>query len=394
MNFSHLSKSISSSHLITKIDQRSLATASGQDIIDLSIAEANLYPPNELIEAFSRNLRNDKLNAYVASSGIDALKSLMANWANEDYQINTNPDNIVVSAGARGSLFAIMQAILNPGDEVILFSPYWSGYPNQIKLIGAIPKIIALDKDDSFSLEINDLKHAFNSRTKMIIINNPHNPTSIIWDENTISQILLWAKEKNIFVVSDEVCAVEIFNENTFTPTAKIVQSYENLAVVRSFSKNLSIPGWRIGWTITNKVLAQKMALIQSSTLGGVHSTLQYALVEAWEAFKPWMQSSLRTTQERMEMLYNCLNKIHGFRTLKAQAGLTLFTDVQYYLGKELAGTVPKDADHFTEIIFEKTGVLLSSGENFGIGGFVRFCFTQDQALLKKATEKIIEILQ
>jgi len=394
MQFSYFSSKISKSYLLEKREMIKNAINEGLEIIDLSIAEPNIIPPYQLIEAFEQYLRDHKYNKYPPALGITELRENVAIWATQDCQFNISYKNIAITIGARGALFSIMQAILNPGDEVLLFAPYWSGYPSQIKLLGAIPKIISLDEDEDFLPYIEQLDKAYNTKTRLLIINNPHNPTGLIWNEELLTKLLNWANSKNIFVIADEVCSVEIFDDNRFTSMGKIKKSFNNFAIIRSFSKNLAIPGWRIGWAIGSEDLINKIDSIQGAVNGGCHSITQYALVDSWVHLEPWLNKTISIHQERRDALYKALSNMHGIQTIKPQGGITAFTNIRYYLGHEVGGLVPQTSSEFTKIIFQKTGVVLSSGENLGMEGFVRFCFTQDSNDITIAIQKIIRILE
>ncbi|MGL4388875.1 MAG: pyridoxal phosphate-dependent aminotransferase, partial [Brevinema sp.] len=239
MIFAHLTEKLTISYLLEKKRMMNKAIEEGKKVIDLSIAEPDFDPPYQIIEAFERVLRDRSHHKYTQTSGIPVLRERFANWATEHYGFNISYNNISSTSGARGGITCLMQALLNPHDEVILPAPYWSGYPNIIKLVGAIPKLVHLDENDGFHPTVELLDKAYNSKTKMIILNNPHNPTGVVWDKETLSMILTWAEQKNIFVVVDEVCMTDIFDGTPFHPMAKVRGSLKNLAVVRSFSKTI-----------------------------------------------------------------------------------------------------------------------------------------------------------
>lgn len=363
-------------------------------LIDLSIMEPDLAPPYQLLEAMERNLRNTEIFRYHPTKGIPELCTLLADEYKQK-KIPVTGENIAITSGARGAIISTMQAVLNPNDEVIIFAPYWVGYVGETQLMGAVPKIIKLDEEDSFFPDIEVLKKNINSRTKMIVINNPHNPTGVVWDREVLIQIIELAQEKNIFIVSDEIFTTEVF-EGEFTSIAELIPKLENCAIVRSFSKSLAIPGMRIGWMLAHQSLIEKIALIQRCTIGGTNTLTQYAVIEAWEPLQQWLtETLLEIDRERRDALMKALSEQHGFRTMMPVAGMSCFTNIKYYLGNEVGGEVPQTALEFCDIVFRKAGVLLSDGESmFGIEGFVRFCFTKEPAILTEAVKKIAAILE
>ncbi|MGL4563280.1 MAG: pyridoxal phosphate-dependent aminotransferase [Brevinema sp.] len=394
MTFSYFTEKLTNNYLLQQKKLLNEALEAGREIIDLSIAEPNFEPPFHLIESFERALKDKMHHKYIQASGITQLRERLALWASDHYGFEVHVENICTAAGGRGGIVCILQALLNPNDEVILPTPYWSGYPNIIRLVGAVPKFVYLDEDEGFTPTIEQLERAYNPKTKMIILNNPHNPTGVVWDQKTLSEILTWAEKKNIFVLADEVCMVEVFDGNSFHSMAKIKKSFKNLAVVRSFSKTIAIPGWRIGWVIAEPELIAKIATIQGSSTGGVHSVAQFALDAAWDSIDPWIKIHVPITEHRRNTLVEHLSKLHGFRTTKPQGGISAFSNIQYYLGNEVGGEVPQTSQEFLDIVFRKTGVMLSSGESIGKEGFVRFCFSQDEDIIAKAITKISSILE
>lgn len=390
MIFSQFSNKINMAHPQARKDFAKDDT----EIIDLSIMEPDLEPPYQLLEAMERNLRNKEIFRYHPTKGIPELCALLADEYKQK-KIPVTAENIAVTSGARGAIISTMQAILNPNDEVIIFAPYWVGYVGEAQLMGAVPKVIKLDEEDSFFPDIEVLKKHINSRTKMIIVNNPHNPTGAIWDRDILVQIVELAREKNIFIISDEIFTAEVF-EGEFTSIAELIPRLENCAVVRSFSKSLAIPGMRVGWMLAHQALIEKIALIQRCTLGGVNTLTQYAIIEAWEPLQQWFTKTLlEIDRERRDALMKALSEQHGFRTMMPAGGMSCFTNIKYYLGNEVGGEVPQNSREFCDIVFRKAGVLLSDGKSmFGIEGFVRFCFTKEPAILTEAVKKIAAILE
>ncbi|MGL4394374.1 MAG: pyridoxal phosphate-dependent aminotransferase [Brevinema sp.] len=394
MTFSHFADKLSMASAIKKQQMLAEAQAEGREVIDLSLAEPDFEPPYQLIDAFERALRDKDLNKYTSTCGIEILRERFAQWATVDYGFSVGVENVSTTTGARGGIAAVIQALLNPNDEVILPAPFWNGYTNIIKLVGAIPKMLNLDEEEAFHPTIDQLNRIYSPKTKMIILNNPHNPTGVIWGKETLKEILEWAEKKNVFVLVDEVCMVDVFDGIDFHSMAKVRGSFKNLAIVRAFSKTLGIPGWRVGWVMAEPDLIGKIDAIQCCTNGGIHSIAQYALDASWDALEPWIKQQNIINQHRRDVLFNHLSKLHGFRTQKPQGGVCAFSNIQYYLGNEVGGEVPQTAQDFVEIVFRKTGVLLSGGESLGKEGFVRACFTQNEENLSTAINKIATILE
>ncbi|MGL4367077.1 MAG: pyridoxal phosphate-dependent aminotransferase [Brevinemataceae bacterium] len=396
MSFSEISKKIQSLYYLNqkKMITEFQKTDPNVEVINLSVAETDLNPPIELIESLQRCSQDSIYNRYQSAAGIPELRSKFAEWGKQEYHFDMTSENSIVTSGARGAIFVLMQCLLNPGDEVLVPCPYWGGYIHQINIAGAVPKPVILDEEEGFYPEIEKFESACSHKTKMLILNNPHNPTGNIWDKEAIKKILTWAEQKNIFVLVDEVCCIEIFDDNKFISAAEINGSFKNIAIVRSFSKNLSIPGWRIGWMLTDKEIIQKAEAFSSYTTGGVHSVSQYALVDCWEHLMPWLKKQIIVHQERRDALYQELSKIHGFRTAKPQGSITMFSNIRYYLGNEVGGEVPQTSQEFANIVFKKTGVVVSSGDSLGMEGFIRTCFSYDGATLRKGIQKIASILE
>lgn len=363
--------------------------------LDLTNSLNTLPLPDQLINSMTYLLQSSEAHHTNYALGEPQLRELLAQQSNKDFQKNNiTPEHIALTSGVRNGIAVLLQAIINPLDEVIVFNPHWPTYINLIKIYGGIPKIVPLDEEDSFYPDFDLLEKACNSRTKVLILNNPQNPTGIIWDKNCISQLLNWANKKGIFVIADELFSDIIYDNNEFVSVASLSADFSNLAVVKAFSKSLSINGWRVGWIVTDPSLINHLQIILQATLGGVNTLCQKALVDAWDSTQEWISQSLNRHKERRDCLYNSLNKLHGFRAINPQAGLTIFANIQYYLGNEVGGQVPRSAVDFVNIVYKNTGVMISAGEEFGIEGYVRIAFCEDPSILEEAVLKIAKILE
>lgn len=364
-------------------------------ILDLSNSLNTFDLPEELKDSMNHHLHSTEIHYINYALGNLELRKLIAQKANHDFHKNNiTEDNVAITSGARHAISILLQALINPLEEVLVFSPYWTTYINLIKLYGGTPKLVPLDEEDSFYPDFSLLEKACTSKTKVMILNNPHNPTGIVWDKDSIKELVTWAKQKGIFIIADELFAEILYDNVEFSSPAHFSSDFSNLAIVRAFSKSLPICGWRVGWIITNPDLVNYLQIILQATLGGVHTLSQQAIVDSWEAIHDWTTQTLIKHQERKECLFNALNKLHGFRPINPQAGLTIFANIQYYLGNEVGGIVPRTDTEFVSIIYKKTGIKISTGESFGSEGFVRLAFCEDTTILEDAVLKISQILE
>lgn len=366
--------------------------AQGIDVISLAAGEPDWSPPEEMKDASINAIRDGNAH-YTENSGMKALKSLIVEKLKKENEISVSEKNIIVTTGAKYGLYLAIQALVDEGDEVIVFAPYWVSYIEQIKLAGGIPKIINTSEEDGFQIDIENIGKFITSRVKGIILNYPSNPTGVSFSVEELKAILDIAQKKNLFVISDEI--YEYFNyEGKHTSIASLSTKYpENVIIINGFSKAYSIPGWRVGYVVADENVVKKLDDIQSHSTSNPNNIAQFACMEGLKSCDYFVKKMVGEYKERRDYLVDALNSIHGIRCFKPAGAFYLFPNIQYYLGKEIAGKVPNTSQEFCEILLEKANISTVPGSAFGMEGYIRLSYTESLPRLQEAIKRLKSIL-
>ncbi len=392
LNFSRRVKNLTVSATLAMAAKAKALKAQGIDIISLAAGEPDWNPPEEMKEASINAIRDGNAH-YTENSGMLALKKLIVEKLAKENNLQVTEKNIIITAGAKYGLYLIMQALVDEGDEVIVFSPYWVSYVEQIKLAGGVPKIIRTEEDDGFQINIEDLEKKITSKVRGIILNYPSNPTGVTFNSDEIKAIAEIAMKKNIFVISDEI--YEYFSyENRHTSILSLSPKYlENVIMVNGFSKSFAIPGWRVGYVVANEEIIKKLDEIQSHSTSNPNNIAQIGCIEAMKSCEYYIKKMVDEYRERRDFMVEALNSIHGIRCIKPRGAFYLFPNIQYYLGKEVAGVVPNDSIEFAETLLEKAHISVVPGSAFGMDGYIRVSYAESMARLQEAIKRLKSVL-
>ncbi|MGC8765746.1 MAG: pyridoxal phosphate-dependent aminotransferase [Brevinematia bacterium] len=393
LNFAKRVKNLSPSATLSIAAKSKTLKAQGIDIISLAAGEPDWNPPEEMKEASINAIRDGNAH-YTESSGITELKRLIVEKLKKENDINVTEKNIIITTGAKYGLYLTMQALVDEGDEVIVFAPYWVSYVEQIKLAGGIPKIINTSEEDGFQIDLDELGKKITSRVRGIILNYPSNPTGTTFAVEELKAIAELAAEKGLFVISDEI--YEYFSyEGKHTSILSLSPKYlENVILINGFSKVFAIPGWRVGYVVADEQIIKKLDEIQSHSTSNPNNIAQFACIEALKSCGYFVKRMVDEYRERRDYMVNALNSIHGIRCVKPVGAFYLFPNIQYYLGKEVAGRVPNDSIEFTEILLEKANISVIPGSAFGMEGFIRISYSESIQRLQEAVKRLKSALE
>ena len=286
--------------------------SSGLDVVGFGAGEPDFNTPDFIIEAAKCAL--DKgLTKYTPVSGITELKEAICYKLKRDNGLEYNLNQIIVSNGAKHSLFNIFQAILNPGDEVIIPSPYWLSYPEMVKMADGIPIFLHTDEETNFRIYKDQLEKLISSKTKAIILNSPNNPTGCIYDKEQLMQIANIAVKHGILVISDEIYEDLIYGGKKHISIASLGKDIKDLTiVVNGMSKSYAMTGWRIGYAAGNADIIKAMSNIQSHSTSNPNSIAQYASVVGLNASKDGLYEKVKEFDKRRKHTYERINNIPG----------------------------------------------------------------------------------
>jgi aspartate aminotransferase len=361
--------------------------AEGKDVINLAVGEPDYDTPDSIKEAAKKAIDSGKTK-YTAVEGIKELREAIAIKFARDNNLSYQLDEIIVSTGAKQSLFLAFQASLNPGDEVIIPAPYWLSYLDMVKLCGGTAVIIETSPNNSFKLTAKELEAAITPKSKWLIINSPSNPTGEVYSEAelyALGEVL--KKYPHLYLLSDDIYEEMIYHQKFYTMAELIPEIKERILTVNGASKAYSMTGWRLGYAAGPKELVKAMTLIQSHSTSHACSISQYAVIDALKTRPTFLDFYRKLLQERRDIFYNNLAKIPFLKVRKPAGAFYLWVDVSHLI--ELSKGKIKDGSDFCFYLLEKALVVGAPGEAFGSPNFIRFSYTLDEKAIQEASKRI-----
>lgn len=359
--------------------------AEGHDVIGLGAGEPDFNTPQHIIDA-AYEAMNEGHTKYTPSGGLDALKEAIINKFKNDQGLTYEKSEIIVCTGAKHALYSLFQALLNQGDEVIIPSPYWVSYPEQVKLADGKPVFVAADENNEFKLTPEQLKSAITDKTKAIIINSPSNPTGTIYSEEELKALGEVCIENNILIVSDEIYETLVYADNKHVSIAQISPELKKQTVIiNGVSKSHSMTGWRIGYAAGDKTLIKGMTNLASHSTSNPTSFSQYGAVAAYTGPTDQVDEMKKAFESRLNKVYEKLVSIPGFSCVKPKGAFYLFPNVQ----KAAKLTGYDTVDDWVAALLEEEKVALVPGSGFGAPENVRLSYATSLDQLESALERI-----
>ena len=362
----------------------------GVDVIGLSLGEPDFNIPEFIKEAAVKAI-NDNYNSYTPVDGYVDLKVISRKFS-RDNNLNYSASQIVVSTGAKQSIANVIEAMINPGDEVILLAPFWVSYSAMIEICGGIPVIVKSDITSNFKVTASKIKDNITSKTKMIIVNSPNNPSGSVYNENELRQIgKMLMDYPKIFVLSDEIYEHINYGVKHFS-FASIPEMYDRTITVNGVAKAFAMTGWRIGYLGAPEWLAKACTKLQGQSTSGANCIAQKATIAALDANVNQIKYMIDEFSERRELIIDLLSEIEGFKLNNPDGAFYIFPDISYFFGKTINGFEIKNSTDFSLFILEKAHVATVTGEAFGSPNNIRISYAASRENIKKAVDRIKSI--
>lgn len=342
--------------------------ATGKPVISLTAGELDFPTPREVISAVYDFLHDGHV-LYTAAAGIPQLRKAIAESYSQKYKINLDKENIVVSAGAKQAIMEILQAIIEPGEEVIIPVPYWVSYPQMVRIAGGKPVFVNTEKTN-FKLTTESLKTAITPKTKAVIINSPSNPTGIIYTQDELAAILETISTRNIVLISDEIYESLVYEGKHCSILEFGKEVFDNAVFVSGISKSFAMTGWRIGWLIGSPEIASAVAKLQGHQTSNPCTVSQHAAFAALKKVPNFSDSILSILNSRRKMLTEGLKSIPGFKPVLPAGAFYIFCDVR----NAMKGRANTSAE-FAEYVLKNLLIAVIPSEGFGMDGYLRFSF-------------------
>ena len=361
--------------------------AQGKDILSFSAGEPDFDTP-EVIKQAAIKAITEGHTKYTAVEGITQTKQAIINKLKRDHNLDYSLDNIVISNGAKHSLFNLFQVLIEKGDEVIIPAPYWVTYPEQVKYSDGVPVIIETEDTNDFKITAEQLKNAITEKTKILLINTPSNPTGAVYTKEELEAIAEVLKGTDILVLSDEMYEKIMYDGKKFTALAQISEDmYQRTVTINGLSKAAAMTGWRFGYLASPKTeLVKAMIKLQGQVTSNVNSITQYAAIPALEGeADDTMEIMRKEFEKRRNVAVKSFNEIKGLNTLNPDGAFYLFVNIK---------DISNDSVKFCADLLEQKGVALVPGLAFGTEGYIRFSFATDLKTIQEGIKRIKEFVE
>ena len=365
---------------------------SGVDVINLGVGEPDFNTPAN-IRAAANQAMADGHTKYTPGRGTLELREAIITKLKRDNNLDYTPNQIVVSNGAKHSLNTLCQAVINPGDEVIIFTPYWVSYPEIVRLAEGVPITVSTIASDNFTPDWDDLETKVSSRTSAVILNSPSNPTGAVWDDSIVNRILSLAAEHNWIVISDE-CYERLVYDSSYSSSESINDTGANVLTIQSLSKTYAMTGWRIGYTAGDPAIISAMAKIQGQTTSCPNSIGQKASVEALVGDQSEVEAMCKIFAERRDSMIDRLNAIDHLSCSRPGGAFYAFPDISYYLGLSANGKIIDSSFALSDYILDCARTVTVAGSGFGLEGHIRLSYATDEAVFLKGIDLLEEALK
>lgn len=362
----------------------------GKKITSFATGEPDFDVPDHAKEAAIKAIR-DGHNKYTPVGGNDVIKSAILKYVSKTLGLDYEKNQLIVSVGAKQSLYNISQVLFEEGDEVIIFAPYWVTYPDQVKLAGAKPLFVQCAPEDGFNPDMEEFRSKVGPATKAIIMNSPCNPTGAVFSEEVVRQIAEVAVENDIVLISDE-CYDKLFygDEKPLSPATLGEEVRKRTLLVNAFSKTFSMTGWRLGYTLGPREIISAMTKIQGQSTSNPVTPMQYGAASALDDLS-FLDERLNEFKARRDIMVDTLNSIKGIRCNLPQGAFYAFPDFSGWMGKKIHGEAIKDSLHLTNLLIDHALIAPVPGSAFGAENHLRFSYAMSSSRIEEGLSKLSE---
>ncbi|CAM3886794.1 pyridoxal phosphate-dependent aminotransferase [Mesobacillus zeae] len=359
--------------------------AEGFDVIGLGAGEPDFNTPENILKAAAQSMQ-EGYTKYTPAGGLPALKKVIAEKLKRDQNLEYKANEIIVTNGAKHSLYTLFQVFLDEGDEVIIPIPYWVSYPEQVKLAGGKPVYIETREEHAFKITAEQLEQAISEKTKALILNSPSNPTGMVYTHEELEALGQVCLKHDILIISDEIYEKLLYGGNQHVSIAGMSQELkQQTIIINGVSKSHSMTGWRIGYAAGDSRIIRAMTDLASHSTSNPTTTSQYAAIAAYSGSQDSVETMRKAFEERLDIIYRKLTAIPGISCLKPQGAFYLFPNV-----KEAAlSTGSSDVDQFVQRLLEEALVAVVPGSGFGSPDNIRLSYATSLDLLEAAIDRI-----
>ena len=368
--------------------------ADGVDVIGFGAGEPDFDTPDEIkaagIQAIEQNVTR-----YTPAAGTVELRQAVCDRMKANYGLDYKPGQVVVSSGAKHLVYLALRAMVNPGDEVILPAPYWVSYIELIKMVGGVPVVLTATEAEHFKLTPDKLEAAITPKTKAIMLNNPSNPTGMVYSREELEALAAVCAKADIYVISDEIYACLVYDGRKFTSFAALSDdAKERTVLINGVSKAYAMTGWRIGYACANEKIAKIMANYVSHSTGSPVAISQKASVAALTGSQEKIETMRQAFEERRNYIVERMNAIPGVSCIKPEGAFYVMMNLKQLIGKTIHGVKITNDDVFADAFLKYGLVAVVPGSGFGAPNFVRWSYATSMDNIKEGLDRLEKFLK
>ena len=350
--------------------------AAGEPVIGFGAGEPDFPTPEHIVEAAAHACRDPKNHKYTPAAGLPELREAIAAKTKRDSGYDVDPAQVLVTNGGKHAVYSSILTIVDEGDEVLLPAPYWTTYPEPIRLAGGVPVVLPTDETSGFRVTVDDLEAAVTDATKALLFVSPSNPTGAVYPPDEVEAIGQWAAERGIWVITDEIYEHLTFGDHTFTSIATLVPELaDRVIVLNGVAKTYAMTGWRVGWMVGPLDVVRAATNLQSHSTSNVSNVSQRAALAAVGGDLEAVKEMREAFERRGQMMHKLLAGIPGVTLLEPQGAFYAFPNLSAFLGTSIRGKTPETTVELCEVLLEEAKVAVVPGEAFDAPGYARLSF-------------------
>ncbi len=364
--------------------------AAGRPVIGFGAGEPDFPTPPAIVEAAAAACHDPRWHRYTPAAGLPELRSAIATKTLRDSGLQVAPEQVLVTNGGKQALYNAFAALLDPGDEVLLPAPYWTTYPESIRLAGGIPVIVETSVATGYRTDVAALEAALTPATKALVFVSPSNPTGAVYRPEQVAEIGRWAADRGLWVITDEIYEHLVYGDAVFSSMPVLVPEIaDRCVIVNGVAKTYAMTGWRVGWMIGPLDVVKAATNLQSHATSNVANVSQVAALAAVSGDLSAVAEMRTAFDRRRRTLVAALNAIDGITCPEPEGAFYAFPSVEGLLGREIAGRVPRTSAELAELILEVAEVAVVPGEAFGAPGYLRLSYALGEADLAEGAARL-----
>ena len=368
--------------------------ADGLDVVGFGTGEPDFDTPENIKKAAIAAINEGKTK-YTPAAGIIPLRKAVAESLKRELDLDYDCTQIVIAGGAKHNLYAALRTLVNPGDEVILPAPYWVSYDEMIAMVGGVSVIINATEAQNFKVTAAQLEAAVTEKTKAVILNNPSNPTGMLYSKEELEAIAAVCVKHDLYIIADEIYFKLLYDGRTFTSIASLGEDVkERTIIINGVSKSYAMTGWRIGYAAAPAHIAKIMANYLSHSTGAPSTISQWAAVEAFNGPQETIEDMRKVFEERRNYIVARMNSIEGVSCIMPDGAFYVMMNIEKLKGKTIGGTVINSSDDFAMAFLEKELVAVVPCSGFGAPDFVRWTYATSMGNIKEGLDRLERFLK